>query len=67
MLTDYEQGRLEGLRAAACICDETAATLDEAARESERDGDQPLSELTGVGAVYLRHTAARIRAAQPSS
>lgn len=65
MLTDYERGKRAGLRAAARICDETAATLDEAALQSESDGDRPLSDLTGVGAVYVRHTAARIRAVAP--
>lgn len=64
-MTDYEQGLREGLRTAARICEDTAATLDQATRECDEAGDQPLSELTGVGAVYVRHTAARIRAVAP--
>lgn len=59
----YDVGVVDGLKMAARVCDETAMTLDQAARESEAEGDQEVCALTGVGAVYVRHTAARIRAA----
>lgn len=62
MASEYERGLAVGLRMAARLCDETATTLDQAARECEDDGDVETSSLAGVGAVYVRHTAARIRA-----
>ena len=62
MATEYERGLAVGLKMAARLCDETASTLDQAARECEDDGDIETSSLAGVGAVYIRHTAARIRA-----
>lgn len=61
----YDVGVIDGLQMAARLCDETALTLDQAARESEAEGDQDVCALTGVGAAYIRHTAARIRAAVP--
>lgn len=63
MRSDYERGLREGLKFAATLCDRTASELDQAASECETQGDRETSDLTGVGAVYVRHTAARIRAA----
>lgn len=62
MRSDYERGVSEGLKLAAKLCDETASTLDQAASECEHDGDPETSQLTWVGSIYVRHTAARIRA-----
>lgn len=67
MRSDYERGLKEGLQIAATLCDRTANELDQAASECESQGEQEISELTGVGAVYVRHTAARIRAAAAQS
>jgi hypothetical protein len=64
MESEFRSGKLEGLSAAARICEETAALLDRASHECDEEGCPDLSELTGVGAVYLRHAAARIRLAQ---
>jgi hypothetical protein len=63
MPDSYSQGMLDGLSAAARICEETAALLDQASHECEKEGCGDICELTGVSAVYLRHAAARIRMA----
>lgn len=63
MVTSYERGVAEGLKIAACLCDDTAGLLDTVTTECEAGGDRALSEVTGVGATFVRHAAARIRAA----
>jgi len=60
-VSDYAQGLIAGLSAAARICEETATLLDRATRECDREGSPDISDLTAAGAVYLRHAAARIR------
>ena len=61
-MSAYERGLTEGLKRAASLCDETAETLDRAWAECEERGEAEVSELVGAGAIYVRHTAARIRA-----
>lgn len=62
MTSAYDKGMAEGLKLAATLCDETASTLDRAWRECEEQGEALVSELVGAGAIYVRHTAAKIRA-----
>ena len=62
MDASYDRGVAEGLRIAACLCDDTAGLLDAVTAECEVCGDWALSDVTGVGAALVRHAAARIRA-----
>jgi hypothetical protein len=57
----FERGVQSGMERALLMCLETARDLDRATSDCE-DEDPELSELTGAGAIYMRHLAAKLRA-----